>query len=185
MVRPTCYLFIGVLAAAVACSSSGPAKPSAAAGDAPAPTVPDPRLPAPAAAAPPAAGPAPTDRDAAPHSNLAHAADPEPHAAEAAADRAAQAAASNRPLENIQVLPRSWPRERVLTYMKNVVSAGLGVRCTFCHEGKDFAKDTEHKREARAMIRLTQEVNRKFFAGKARVSCMTCHQGHKEPQAGL
>jgi hypothetical protein len=116
---------------------------------------------------------------------LAHAADPEPHAAEAAADRAAQAAASNRPLENIQVLPRSWPRERVLTYMKNVVSAGLGVRCTFCHEGKDFAKDTEHKREARAMIRLTQEVNRKFFAGKARVSCMTCHQGHKEPQAGL
>ena len=82
----------------------------------------------------------------------------------------------------VQVLPKSWSRDRVDAYMKQQVSRGLGVKCKFCHDTDDFSKDTEHKKEARAMIRLVNDVNREYFGGKARVSCMTCHLGKKEPE---
>ncbi len=82
---------------------------------------------------------------------------------------------------NLTVLPKSWTKKQVTDYMKNTVSAGLGVKCDFCHVKGDPAADTDHKTEARAMIRMTDETNQRFFGGKARITCMTCHNGKEEP----
>jgi photosynthetic reaction center cytochrome c subunit len=61
-------------------------------------------------------------------------------------------------------------------------TAGLGVRCDFCHVAGDFAADTIHKKEtARQMFEMTLYVNSKVPAVKARVTCYTCHRGATEP----
>lgn len=84
---------------------------------------------------------------------------------------------------NLQVLPKSWSADRVRDMMKASVAPALGVKCDFCHVKGDFASDAnEHKEEARAMMRMTNELNAQFFEGKSRISCMTCHMGAKEPK---
>jgi hypothetical protein len=83
--------------------------------------------------------------------------------------------------KDLQVLPTSWSRKKLEDYMKTQVAAGLGVKCKHCHDTADFAKSTEHKEEARAMMRMTNDLNKQFFDGKSRVSCMTCHNGAPEP----
>jgi len=123
-----------------------------------------------AAVEPPAEPPSPAEP--------AQAADP----AEPAAPTAPAAPTGGEPAPaNLQVLPKAWSRERVEIYMKQQVTRGLGVKCRFCHDTDDFAKDTKHKKEARAMIRMVNEINATYFAGKSRVSCMTCHMGKEEP----
>ena len=85
-------------------------------------------------------------------------------------------------LANIQVLPKSWDKARVVRFMKTDVSKGLGVECSFCHAKDDFVSDdNEHKTVARKMITLTFDANKKYFGGKSKVTCATCHNGQKEP----
>jgi len=62
-------------------------------------------------------------------------------------------------------------------------SAGLGVKCDFCHVQGDFASDDNpHKEIARKMIVMAQQVNSNFPDGKMHVTCYTCHRGEKEPK---
>ena len=65
-----------------------------------------------------------------------------------------------------------------------VLTKSLGVDCKFCHELKDFTKDLEtlHKDKAREMMKMVDEINVKFFKNsKIKITCFTCHRGHKEP----
>jgi len=68
-------------------------------------------------------------------------------------------------------------------------SFSLGVRCQFCHAGKDgnkleqmdFASDEKDtKKTARAMLRMVDAINQEYIAkmgrtAPIRVECVTCH----------
>ena len=96
--------------------------------------------------------------------------------------------------KNLKVLPAGIPRDQLSAVMKKF-TASLGVKCAFCHvgeEGKplstyDFASDANpHKDIAREMMRLTWRLNAqdlKAIKGlkDAKISCITCHRGAKEP----
>ena len=95
--------------------------------------------------------------------------------------KAAAADDEDRP-ENLKVLPKTMTGDQVTEYMSKQVGRGLGVKCGFCHEGGDFAADgNPHKKKARAMIRMTADLNQRFFGGKRGITCFTCHKGHEEP----
>lgn len=93
--------------------------------------------------------------------------------------------------KNLQVLPPDMPREQLFGVMKKF-SQALGVRCTFCHVGKEgeplstfnFASDAKREKEmARWMMRVTQDINGKFETdmNKPAVTCYTCHRGAAHP----
>jgi hypothetical protein len=97
---------------------------------------------------------------------------------------------------NLQVLPKDAPAGVVVGTMKGF-AMGLGVRCQFCHVGKegmpleqfDFVSDEiAQKKTARAMLRLTADINRQLDAAvpaaagaEPRVTCVTCHRGKSKP----
>jgi Photosynthetic reaction centre cytochrome C subunit len=98
--------------------------------------------------------------------------------------------------KNLQVLPKDSPARVVIGTMKGFAN-GLGVRCQFCHVGKeglpleefDFVSDEiAQKKTARIMLRLTDDINKTLDAAvprasgaEARVSCLTCHRGKSTP----
>ncbi len=96
---------------------------------------------------------------------------------------------------NLQVLPKDMDQRALVDLMRGF-AGGLGVRCKHCHvgentdslEGFDFASDKkETKKVARAMMRMTQEINKTFLPKTGRehlveVSCRTCHHGTPKPQ---
>lgn len=83
---------------------------------------------------------------------------------------------------NLEILPKNMSFEQVKTLMEKVMNRGLGVKCTFCHKKDDYADDSnKHKRLARKMMLMTNELNAKHFGGKQRITCYTCHMGKKEP----
>ncbi len=98
--------------------------------------------------------------------------------------------------KNLQVLPKDASAGVVVGTMKNF-AINLGVRCQFCHVGKeglpleafDFVSDEMPQKEtARLMMRLTADINRQLDAvvprsatAEARVTCMTCHRGKSTP----
>lgn len=62
-------------------------------------------------------------------------------------------------------------------------TAGLGVKCDFCHVKGNFASDDNpHKEIARKMIVMAQQINANFPDGKMHVTCYTCHRGEEEPK---
>jgi hypothetical protein len=80
--------------------------------------------------------------------------------------------------KNLKVLKPDQVRPLMRTF-----TAGLGVKCDFCHVEGDFASDDKaQKATARMMISMTQQIN-KNFDGKERVACYTCHRGETEPKA--
>jgi tetratricopeptide (TPR) repeat protein len=99
--------------------------------------------------------------------------------------------------KNLKVFPKDIPPQELIGQMRGFTRA-LGVRCTACHvgeEGKplstfDFASDEKPAKEkARAMIRMTQDINAVYLAKLERredppvqVECMTCHHGVREPR---
>jgi hypothetical protein len=111
----------------------------------------------------------------------------------AAATALAQAPAQEAP-KNLQVLPKDWTRAQVVNVMQNF-NAALGVGCDYCHvqnQGSppDFASDDKPEKEAaRAMMKLTGELNTDLATALARpaaeltrVGCITCHRGVPEPK---
>lgn len=98
--------------------------------------------------------------------------------------------------KNLQVLPKDAAARLVVGTMKGFAN-NLGVRCQFCHLGEegmplekfDFVSDEmQTKKTARAMMRLTDDINRQLDAAvpraagaEARVTCITCHRGKSKP----
>ena len=98
--------------------------------------------------------------------------------------------------KNLQVLPKDATAAVVVNTMKGF-AMNLGVRCQFCHIGKeglpldqfDFISDEiPQKKTARIMMRLTEDINKQLDAAvpraagtEARVTCITCHRGQSKP----
>jgi hypothetical protein len=83
--------------------------------------------------------------------------------------------------KNIKVL-NDMPADQLGKVM-NIVSASLGVNCSFCHVGEEFEKDDKrNKQTARQMMAMTFNINKNSFNGRPQVSCNTCHNGHEQPQ---
>jgi len=93
---------------------------------------------------------------------------------------------------NLKVLPKNIRSKDRQEMMSDDFEDGLGVSCGFCHanakdgHGLDFASDAKPEKEiARAMMRMTLGINKKYFKikhpviGKAglTVTCNTCHKG--------
>jgi nitrate/TMAO reductase-like tetraheme cytochrome c subunit len=98
-------------------------------------------------------------------------------------------AAADNENKNLQVLPKTTAREQIKKIMK-AQNKALGVECDYCHDVPDMASDAkEQKKIAREMMRMTIELNEKYFTvlrgGKPhtspRVACVTCHRGETEP----
>jgi tetratricopeptide (TPR) repeat protein len=94
---------------------------------------------------------------------------------------------------NLQVLPKDTGKRELVSIMREFAGA-LGARCNFCHvgenpsslEGYDFASDEpKNKNVAREMMKMAGQINETILpaAGvNARVQCVTCHRGLKEPE---
>ncbi len=108
-------------------------------------------------------------------------------------------AAVNAPqykFKNLKVLPKDISEAKLDSIMKSY-NVALGVVCDFCHvkgktieEGLDFASDAEPMKEnARDMLRMTIELNKKYFYFDKNqqpeylhtVTCKTCHRGEPFP----
>ena len=91
---------------------------------------------------------------------------------------------------NVQVLPYESKKE-MMNYMKKTVSKSLGVKCTFCHNIKDYADDgNSHKLVAREMMRMVISMNThldsafsigekagmKHIPDVPKVDCWMCHK---------
>ncbi len=99
--------------------------------------------------------------------------------------------------KNLKVLPKDISKDsldEVMDYFK----ASLGVKCGFCHApdsatGKlNFASDDKPEKEiARAMMRMTSDINKNYFNFNnsalpdtiQAVTCYTCHNGNPHPEA--
>jgi hypothetical protein len=110
----------------------------------------------------------------------------------AAAQAPPQAAADKVPLsdevfKSIQLL-KGIPVDTFFESMGMFASA-MGNDCTFCHvkeayyDKTQFAQVTPKMQRARQMITMMNELNEKYFAGRTRVTCFTCHGGSNAPKS--
>lgn len=86
--------------------------------------------------------------------------------------------------KNLQVFPKNISQGDLGAKMK-AISAALGVQCSHCHDMSAFDKDTDKKKVARYMLKMTGEINAKYsgdFPSKKKIGCITCHNGQKTPQ---
>jgi len=99
---------------------------------------------------------------------------------------------------NLKILPKDISHDELMAVMQSFEVA-LGVGCDECHArsadkpGKlDFKADHRNKDIALNMMRLTQEINEKYFDTPGdfkdnylyqeyAVTCNTCHNGHAKP----
>jgi tetratricopeptide (TPR) repeat protein len=98
---------------------------------------------------------------------------------------------------NLKVLPTGISVDALIDTMKAFTRA-LGVRCTYCHVGRegdpigsyDFASDAQvPKEKARAMLRMVTAINAQFLSAvpqrhdpAVQVNCSTCHHGVALPE---
>jgi hypothetical protein len=98
---------------------------------------------------------------------------------------------------NLKVLPHDISVAALIDTMKGFTRA-LGVRCTYCHVGReedplssyDFASDAQAPKEkARVMLRMVAAINADYLSALPQrhdpavtVSCSTCHRGVPLPQ---
>jgi len=97
--------------------------------------------------------------------------------------------------KNLKVLPEDSPPEKLRAVMTGFTRA-LGVRCPYCHVGKegaplstfDFASDDNPKKQiARDMLNMLGDINADLkkmkLTGSRRVNmwCHTCHDGRPRP----
>jgi tetratricopeptide (TPR) repeat protein len=98
---------------------------------------------------------------------------------------------------NLKALPKDIPIRALIDTMAGFTRA-LGVRCQYCHVGKEgdpletfeFAKDEKvEKRKAREMIRMVMAINQQLLTKvperrdpRVVVNCSTCHHGANVPR---
>src|SRR5665213_1940113 len=100
---------------------------------------------------------------------------------------------------NLKVLPKDISSRDLQGIMVDDFQDGLGVSCNYCHansangHGLDFASDAKPEKEiARAMMRMTLGINKKYFKLKhplignnaLTVTCNTCHKDQAFPGDG-
>jgi hypothetical protein len=98
--------------------------------------------------------------------------------------------------KNLSVLPKNISSKDLQEIMVDDFEDGLGVTCGFCHadaqggHGLDYASDKKPEKEiARAMMRMTMGINKKYFkvkhpfigSSELQVTCTTCHNGTAFP----
>lgn len=87
------------------------------------------------------------------------------------------------PWKNLKVLPKNITKPELKAIMK-AQSKALGVDCDYCHKEPNMEAETEKKQVAREMMRLTDDVNKKYrSATDGKVTCWSCHRGEKHPAA--
>ena len=103
---------------------------------------------------------------------------------------------SNDKFKNLQVLPKNISEDSLDKIMDSFTN-GLGVNCKYCHvhnktpDKMEFEKDDKPEKEiARLMLRMTIDINKKYFHFNEEekadtillrpVTCFTCHR--KEPR---
>lgn len=98
---------------------------------------------------------------------------------------------------NLKVLPKTIDQRTLITTMRGFALA-LGVRCAYCHVGRDdqpldsidFASDEKRpKRVARVMMHMVHHINGEHLAEVpdrpkpvVEVKCATCHRGVARPR---
>ncbi len=98
---------------------------------------------------------------------------------------------------NLKVLPKNIDQRTLINTMRGF-SLALGVRCTYCHVGREgapldsinFAKDDKRtKRAARAMLHMVHHINEEHLNDvpdrpepHVVVRCATCHRGVARPR---
>lgn len=91
-----------------------------------------------------------------------------------------QVETAGQKFKNIKVL-NDMPADQLGKVM-NLMSASLGIKCSFCHIVDEWAKDDKkEKGTAREMMKMTLEINKGHFEGKTEVTCATCHGGREHP----
>jgi len=86
--------------------------------------------------------------------------------------------------KNLQVLPKNISKDELKSVMRAQAKA-LGQECDFCHKMPMPEVETEKKKIAREMMKMTNEINAKFMKkSKLKVNCDTCHRGKEEPEVG-
>jgi hypothetical protein len=109
-----------------------------------------------------------------------------------AAQAPAQQAADKIPLtddvfKSVQIL-KGIPVDTFFETMGMFASA-MGNDCTFCHvkeayfDKTAFAQVTPKMLRARQMLTMMKDLNEKYFAGRTRVTCFTCHGGSNAPRS--
>ncbi|MDB5211357.1 MAG: hypothetical protein JWQ30_2184 [Sediminibacterium sp.] len=98
---------------------------------------------------------------------------------------------------NLKVLPKDIGEKELNKIMVEDCGDGLGVTCDYCHvENKaikkfDYASDAKSEKDtARSMMRMTLELNKKYFGQNQPVigdttmliTCYTCHHGFPVPK---
>lgn len=98
---------------------------------------------------------------------------------------------------NLKVLPKTIGKQELVATMRSF-ALGLGVRCTYCHVGREgapldslkFAADDKRpKRAARVMLDMVNHINEEHLADVPErpqphvvVTCETCHRGVARPR---
>jgi len=98
--------------------------------------------------------------------------------------------------KNLRVLPKDISSKKLSEIMVDEFQDDLGVSCNFCHaENKethkpDYASDEKpEKLIARAMMKMTIGINKKYFREKHPmigdstlvITCNNCHHGNPRP----
>ena len=98
--------------------------------------------------------------------------------------------------KNLQVLPKDISEKDLQRIMEIDFSKALGVNCNYCHpklagsDDLDFVTDAKgEKQAARSMMRMTMEINQKYFGLQhpmigdtlMSVTCKSCHRGEPYP----
>ncbi len=94
-----------------------------------------------------------------------------------------QVETAGQKFKSIKVL-NDMPADQMGKVM-NMISASLGVNCSFCHASNDadYEKEGfEHKDTARKMIKMTFDLNKANFNGRPEINCNSCHNGKSHPQ---
>ncbi len=98
--------------------------------------------------------------------------------------------------KNLQILPKDISKQKLDSIMESYNQA-LAIGCSFCHsphptipDSLDYASDANTmKANARNMINLTMDINKKYFYYDSSVApvylnlvrCQTCHRGDPYP----
>lgn len=86
---------------------------------------------------------------------------------------------------------KQTPAERFIAIMNKGYAKALGVRCTYCHDEKDFSSDSKRpKRAAREMAAMHRSINTQLREMKEledppdqrAINCAMCHRGEVDPR---